>query len=294
MASSYEKHGTLESGNALTEVKFVNNIDFYNGLGTVSFLRDIGKHFRVNAMLSRDSVKSRMQGTDANSIDGISFTEFSYQVLQANDFYQLYQTEDCFCQVGGSDQWGNIVSGTDFIRRKTGKEAFGVTIPLLVNAAGEKFGKSTGGGCLWLDSSKTSPYQLYQYLLNVQDSEVEDLLLRLTFLQTALIAETMTKHYEAPQKRLGQTLLASTVIEMVHGSQALQSCQGSTSAFFSADMDAITCMDESEFLSHFADTKKVEITPTVNDLGTTAVMTYSNLIVQSGLRKTRGDAKRVI
>lgn len=128
----------------------------------MSFLRDIGKHFRVNTMLSRDSVKSRMVSVDADSLnEGISFTEFSYQILQAYDFYQLYERENCLCQIGGSDQWGNIVSGIDFIRRKTAKEAFGVTIPLLVNSKGEKFGKSTGGGSLWLDQTKTKPYELY-------------------------------------------------------------------------------------------------------------------------------------
>ena len=118
-------------------------------MNTITFLREIGKHFRVSAMLSRDSVKSRMAENESG--EGISFTEFSYQVLQSYDFYNLYKQENCLIQVGGSDQWGNIAAGCDFIRRKTQKEAYGMTIPLLVNQKGEKFGKSTGGGALWLD-----------------------------------------------------------------------------------------------------------------------------------------------
>lgn len=159
-------------------------------------------------------------------------------MLQAHDFYKLYKEHDCLCQLGGSDQWGNIVSGTDYIRRRTGgKEAFGVTIPLLVNSKGQKFGKSTGGGSLWLDPRKTTPYDLYQYLLNVQDNEVEDLLYRLTFLPEGQITEAVTEALKAPERRLGQTLLAKTVVEMVHGEEALVSVQGSTGAFFSVPMD---------------------------------------------------------
>ena len=222
-------------------------MDFYAGMSTVAFLRDIGKHFRLATMLSRDSVKSRLHAAQASNdaAEGMSFTEFSYQVLQAYDFYRLFVGSNCLCQVGGSDQWGNIVSGTDYIKRRTGKEAFGVTIPLLVNSKGEKFGKSTGGGSLWLDSTKTPPYQLYQYLLNVQDEEVEGLLLRLTFLPIERIAEVMDEQCRAPERRIAQTLLASSVLEMVHGEDALRAVKGSTNAFFSAEVDQICQMNES-------------------------------------------------
>ena len=198
IAKSIEKEADMQSAQTMEDFRFINNIDFYQDLNAIAFLRDIGKHFRVNSMLAKDSVKSRMATADSG--EGISFTEFSYQVLQAHDFYRLFQDHNCRVQVGGSDQWGNITAGCDFIRRKTHKEAFGMTIPLLVDARGEKFGKSTGGGALWLDADRTSAYQLYQYLLNVQDSEVEDLLYRQTFKSEAAITEIMAEHMDSPEK----------------------------------------------------------------------------------------------
>lgn len=165
-------------------------------------------------MLGRDSVKSRM-----DSDDGISYTEFSYQILQAYDFYELNKAHNCALQIGGSDQWGNIASGVDFVRRKTGGQVYGVTIPLLTDKEGNKFGKSTGGGALWLDKQKTTPYQLYQYLLNTGDTEVEDLLLKLTFNEN--IPETMQLHSLTPDQRIAQKLLATTIVSMVHGKEAL-------------------------------------------------------------------------
>lgn len=242
----------------LKPVKYINNLDFYKGLGSISFLRDIGKHFRVNQMLSRDSVKSRIKsGKSDCENSGISYTEFSYQILQANDFYMLNKKrseggEECAIQIGGSDQWGNIVAGIDYIRRKTGHEAFGLTIPLLTNASGEKFGKSTGGGCLWLDADKTSPYQLYQYIMNVPDSDLEALLFRLTFLSHDEIFSTLQDHVRQPESRLGQKLLASTIVKMVHGQSECKHCEQSTDAFFAFDCDRLASMSEPEFLSHFS------------------------------------------
>jgi tyrosyl-tRNA synthetase len=201
-------------------------------MNALCFLRDIGKHFRVSQMLARDSVKSRMQADE-----GISYTEFSYQILQAYDFYRLSLPSseggyNCALQIGGSDQWGNIVAGIDYIRRKTGKEAFGLTIPLLCNSRGEKFGKSTGGGCLWLDPAKTSPYELYQYIMNVADEDIEPLLLRCTFHSEESIFRAMSEHRRSPEMRVGQKFLASSIIRMVHGKDASKLCERSTDAFF--------------------------------------------------------------
>lgn len=177
----------------------------------------------------------------------------------------------------------------------TGREAFGMTIPLLVDSKGEKFGKSTGGGSLWLDQVKTSAYDLYQYLINVQDSEVEDLLYRITFVPIDQIEKVMREHLIAPQERLAQKLLASTVVEMVHGADSLRSCQGSTTAFFSNELSSVFSMNETQFAEHFAYTQKVEVEIVKrNSSHTSNVLTYSSLIVKSGLRKSRGEAKRVI
>lgn len=301
---------------------YVNNMRFYHDLDSIGFLRDIGKHFRVSTMLGRDSVKSRMttttpppQTSQKNSksegiseslegesesqskrlnsssssvAEGISFTEFAYQILQANDFYNLYMKHGCKVQLGGSDQWGNIASGCDFVRKKTGCEAFGVTIPLLVNSKGEKFGKSTGGGALWLDQNKTAPFDLYQYLRNVQDSEVENLLFQLTFLDKDLIENTMRAHNEAPEKRRAQQMLAEEVTKIVHGRGALLQVQQSTDAFFNLTDCKVGSLSFVDFQKAFALTEVVHIGDSLDK------MTISSLIAKSGLRKTRADAKRVI
>ena len=169
----------LDFGAGPTQARLVDNRDWTQPMGVLEFLRDVGKHVTVNAMLAKESVRTRLERAD-----GISFTEFSYMLLQANDFYVLHRDLGCELQVAGSDQWGNITAGIDLIRRRAGAAVHGLTSPLLVRADGQKFGKSAGGA-LWLDRAKTSPYQLYQYFLQVDDDDVEPMLARLTLLVQA-------------------------------------------------------------------------------------------------------------
>ena len=174
-----------------------NNLDWTQQLDVISFLRDVGKHFSVNAMVQRDSVKARLERED----QGISYTEFSYMLLQAMDFLELARREGCLLQIGGSDQWGNIISGIDLIRRHTGQEAFALTMPLVTKADGSKFGK-TASGAVWLDAHKTSPYSFYQFWLNSADADIEKFLKLFTFMSEADIADLVARSQQAPEQRL--------------------------------------------------------------------------------------------
>jgi tyrosyl-tRNA synthetase len=210
------------------DFELVNNAQWLRTLNYIEFLRDIGKHFSVNAMLQRDSVKDRLQ----NQEQGISYTEFSYMLLQAYDFLHLFEEKGCDVQIGASDQWGNIVSGTDLIRRKTGKTAYAFTSPLLINkATGKKFGKSEDGA-VWLDAAKTSPFKLYQFFLNVEDDAAEELLLRLTLCTKEDIAAALS---EPTHTRTAQKLLARAVVELVHGKAAADEAILQTELLFKRD-----------------------------------------------------------
>src|ERR1044071_5303546 len=184
----------------------VNNLDWTAPMSAIDFLRDIGKYFRVNKMLTKDAVSARL-----NSDAGISYTEFSYQILQGMDFLELFRRHGCRLQTGGSDQWGNLTAGTDLIRRVTGESVHLLATPLLVNSAGEKLGKSTGGGSLWMDASMTSPYSLYQYFVNLEDDLVSGLLRKLTFLFREEIEALEKETADRPAARIGQRRLAEEV-----------------------------------------------------------------------------------
>jgi len=197
------------------ELKTVNNADWLTRLNLLEFLRDIGKHFTVNSLMKKDAINARME-----SDDGISYTEFSYPLLQAYDFLHLFREYGCDVQVGGSDQWGNIVAGVDLIRRKEGKTAYALTIPLIVDkATGKKFGKSEGNA-VWLDAEKTSPYQFYQFWLNASDESVEDYLKLFTLMSEEDIAEVIINHRHQPGARIAQQALALAVTRLVHGDDA--------------------------------------------------------------------------
>lgn len=221
---------TLFAGGSFT---MVNNLEWLSKLDLISFLRDIGKYFSVNAMLQRDSVRERLQ----NQEQGISYTEFSYMLLQAYDFLHLHQEKQCDVQIGASDQWGNMVSGIDLIRRKTGRVAYAFSLPLLINAAtGKKFGKSEGGA-VWLDAKKTSPFQFYQFWLNTDDEAVEEYLLKMTTLPASDIASAMEAHNADKGRRAAQRLLARTVTALVHGESVAVSVEKVSEALFgSADL----------------------------------------------------------
>ena len=212
-----------------------NNLDWTSELDVISFLRDIGKHFSVNAMMQRDSVRSRLERDD----EGISFTEFSYRLLQAMVFFELASRSDCSLQIGGSDQWGNIVSGVDLVRRKLSREVFALTVPLITKADGTKFGK-TAAGAIWLDGRKTTPYSFYQFWLNTADADVEHFLKVFTFLELDTISGLMTEFAESPQLRAAQRRLAIEVTTLVHGQAAVESAQRITAALFDGALSSLT------------------------------------------------------
>lgn len=223
----------LFSGNA----KFVNNYDWTHNLSVLDFLRDYGKSFNVNLMIAKDIVKSRLE-------TGISFTEFSYQILQAMDFNFLYEHHGCRLQIGGSDQWGNIVGGLDLIRKKQGHEAeaFGLTLPLITKADGTKFGK-TESGAIWLDPEKTSPYEMYQFFINTADADVIKFLKFFTFLSKKDIENIEAAFVDAPHERLAQKTLAYEIVKLIHGEEAAEQAVRITAALFSGNVKSLNAKE---------------------------------------------------
>jgi tyrosyl-tRNA synthetase len=213
--------------------KIANNYDWIGSLDVISFLRDVGKHFGVNYMLAKESVQSRIE-------TGISFTEFSYMILQSLDFLKLYQTEQCRLQIGGSDQWGNITAGLELIRKTEGDaKAFGLTVPLVTKADGTKFGK-TESGAIWLDPEKTSPYEFYQFWINTDDRDVIKYLKYFTFLSKEEIEELEKQLQEAPEQRAAQKALAEEMTRLVHGEDALKQAIRISEALFSGSVSQLT------------------------------------------------------
>ncbi|MBM3261285.1 tyrosine--tRNA ligase [Candidatus Kaiserbacteria bacterium] len=221
------------------DFQIVNNADWLGSLDLIGFLRDIGKHFSVNAMLQRDSVKNRIQ----NQEEGISYTEFSYMLLQSYDFLHLHQEYGCDLQIGASDQWGNMVSGIDLIRRKTGDTTYAFSCPLLINkSTGKKFGKSEGGA-VWLDSAKTSPFEFYQFWFNTDDESVEEFLFKMTMLSKPEIDAVMSEHSADPSHRIAQKKLAFEVTQLVHGEEIARGCEMTPEILYSKDIVDITETD---------------------------------------------------
>ena len=260
--------------------KLLDNRAWTVGVGILDFLRDIGKHVTVNQMIAKDSVKSRM-----SEGDGISYTEFSYMMLQGYDYLWLADNENCQLQVGGSDQWGNIVLGVDLIRRKLGQSAYALTWPLLTKPDGSKYGKTAGGETIWLSANRMSPYRFYQAWIGVDDSEVRKLLLQLTFLSVDDIDVLISEHEANPHLRLGQRTLASELTEIVHGETAAVSAAEASAVLFDSDADILAASEAAfEFISG-------EVPSTdIQKLGSGAI----DLLVESGLCQSRKDAKRAI
>jgi tyrosyl-tRNA synthetase len=217
---------------AANPARLVDNADWIAPISFLDFLRDVGKYFSLNVMLAKDSVKSRMEGDS-----GISYTEFSYQLLQAYDFLHLRQTFGCELQIGGSDQWGNLTAGTDLIRKKLGSEttAFGWTFPLITKSDGTKFGK-TAGGAVWLDASRTSPYKLYQFFVNTEDAKVCEYLRKFTFLTRVEIEPLEAAHAANPGAREAHRALAAEVTKLVHGAAALDAALKASAILFGAEI----------------------------------------------------------
>ncbi len=258
--------------------RMVDNATWTEPMGTLEFLRDVGKHFTVNQMVAKESVRARME-----SENGISFTEFSYMLLQANDFRHLCEFENVEMQMGGSDQWGNITAGTDLIRRRLTKSGYGLTWPLLTRSDGQKMGKSVHGA-LWLDPEKTSPYEFRQYWVQLPDEDVERFLLQLTLRSVDDIASLMVEHRAAPEKRLAQRALATDVTTLVHGAAAEQAAAEAAQVLFGGDPTTASA----EALAVVArEVPSSEMTR--EQLGDQIAV-----LVQSGLAASNGEARRTL
>ncbi len=260
--------------------RLVDNRDWTEPMGVLEFLRDVGKHVTVNAMLAKESVKARVE-----SDQGISFTEFSYMLLQANDFHWLYRNMACEMQVGGSDQWGNITAGVDLVRRRESVHLHALTVPLITKADGTKFGK-TADGAIWLDPDLTSPYEMFQHFMQTDDQDVERFLFQLTLLPVASVQATVAEHAQAPERRHGQRTLARAVTTLVHG------------AVVAAEAEAAS----SDFTRAAGERSAAELAALADEIPTTRIdrsrlqagLDLVELLVDTGLARSKGDARRAI
>ena len=272
----------LRFGNDANAAEMVNNYDWFKDFSFLDFIRDVGKHISINYMLSKDSVKSRLE-------TGLSFTEFSYQLVQGYDFYYLNEHKNCILQLGGSDQWGNIVTGTELIRRKSGKEAYAVTTPLITKADGTKFGK-TEGGSVWLDPLKTTPYQFYQFWLNASDLDAANYIRIFTLKSKNEIDNIIVLHEEAPHLRLLQKELAEDITLRVHGKEDLENAIIASNILFGKSTSAdLMGLNEQDFLSIFEGVPQVTILASDLNNGLTIVDALSS---KSGFLSSNGEARR--
>ena len=275
-----EQAGRFLSTEGENGVRLVNNLDWTEPMSAIDFLREIGKHYRVGKMLSKDAVSARL-----NSDAGISFTEFSYQILQGMDFMELYKRYDCILQTGGSDQWGNLTSGTDLIHRALGGSAHAVTTPIITNSDGKKFGKSEGNA-IWLDASMTSPYAFYQFWLNVEDADVIDRLKVFTFLSRAEIEELAEQVAAEPFKRAAQKRLALEVTSLVHSVEAAQGAINASAALFGqgelAELDEASLVGALNELPHTNALKGTTIVQLLQDTGLTESLSDGRRAIQGG------------
>ncbi|MBO6659963.1 MULTISPECIES: tyrosine--tRNA ligase [Roseivirga] len=266
--------------------QIVNNYDWFKDIGFLEFIRDTGKHITVNYMMSKDSVKNRLEG-------GMSFTEFTYQLVQGYDFYHLYQNLDCKLQMGGSDQWGNIVTGTELIRRKAQGEAFAMTAPLVKKADGTKFGKSEGGN-VWLDPERTSPYKFYQYWLNTSDEDAANFIKVFTLLPKEEIEALEKEHAEAPHMRILQKALAEDVTRRVHSEEDLQTAiKASNILFGKSTTEDLASLNESTLLSVFEGVPQVEVAKAEVDAAENYIDLLSE-VTQGIIFKSKGEARRML
>ena len=263
---------------AVADIHFVNNYDWLSKLTALAFLRDVGKHFTVNAMVKKDAISARMQGEH-----GISYTEFSYALLQSYDYWHLHTTYGCDLQIGGSDQWGNLVSGVDYIRRTTGNTVYAMTMALITDkVTGKKFGKSMGNA-VWLDAKKTSPYQLYQFWLQTNDESVIEYLKLFTFLSLEEIASIESEHTCAPEQRVAQYHLADAVVGFVHGSEAAAVARQVSEVLFGGS-DGQNLSEE----------VLVVLRAEAPYLQSAAAATVSTVLIESGLARSKREARTFI
>jgi tyrosyl-tRNA synthetase len=262
--------------------RVMNNADWLSSLNLIDFLRDTGKHFTVNYMIAKDSVKARL-----NREEGISFTEFSYMLLQSYDFLHLYQHHGCALQTGGSDQWGNITAGVELVRRVTGASVYGMVYPLIVKSDGTKFGK-TESGSVWLSPERTSPYRFYQFWLNTDDADVVRYLKFFTFLSRPEIEDLAQAVIERPEARDAQRRLAREMTALMHGQSGLAVAENATQALFGGDVAGLSAAEIEDI---FADVPSIEL-PKQSFEG--AGMPVPDLLVSAGAAQSKGDARRSI
>jgi len=262
--------------------EMVNNYDWFKNMTFLDFIRDVGKHISVNYMMAKDSVKKRLE-------TGMSFTEFSYQLVQGYDFYHLNKHHNCIIQLGGSDQWGNIVTGTELIRRKAGGEAFAVTTPLIKKADGTKFGK-TESGSVWLDPDKTSPYAFYQFWLNASDTDAANYIRIFTLRSKAEIEALEAAHAEAPHLRVLQKAIADDITTRVHGAAALQTAIAASNILFGkSTADDLRSLSEKDFFAVFEGVPQATISQA--EFGT-GISIVEALAAKSGFLSSNGEARR--
>ena len=266
---------SFEGANA---ARMVNNLDWTAPMSAIDFLRDVGKHFRVGTMIKKEIVSSRL-----NSDEGISYAEFSYQVLQGMDYLELFRTYNCVLETGGSDQWGNLTSGTELVRKVEGKTVHALGTPLVTNSDGTKFGKSEGNA-VWLDGEMTSPYAMYQFWLNTSDKDVVDRLKVFTFMSRSRIEELERSVAEAPHKREAQRALAYDVTALIHGAEATDKVIAASAALFG--QGEVKDLDEATLKAATAELPSVTVT--ADGLGVV------DLLVASGLSKTKSEARRTV
>jgi tyrosyl-tRNA synthetase len=262
--------------------EMVNNYDWFQGMSFLDFIRDVGKHISVNYMMAKDSVKKRLE-------TGMSFTEFSYQLVQGYDFYYLNQQHNCIIQLGGSDQWGNIVTGTELIRRKSGGEAYAVTTPLIKKADGTKFGK-TESGSVWLDPERTTPYEFYQFWLNSSDADAGNYIRIFTLKSKEEIESLETQHAEAPHLRVLQKAIAEDITIRVHGEEALKTAIAASNILFGkSTADDLRSLSEKDFFAIFDGVPQATVSR--SEFGE-AMSIVDALAAKSGFLSSNGEARR--
>jgi len=278
------------SGENENSAEMVNNYDWMKDVSFLNFIRDVGKHITVNYMMAKDSVKNRISA-DTEESDGMSFTEFTYQLVQGYDFLHLYKHHNCSLQMGGSDQWGNILTGTELIRRIAQGKAFALTCPLITKSDGSKFGKSEGGN-VWLDPARTSPYKFYQYWLNSSDEDSEKYIKIFTFLDEATINELIAAHREAPHQRTLQKRLASEITTMIHSQDELDKAIAASSILFGqATTDDLKQLDEQTFLDVFDGVPQASVSRSSVEQGLDIV---AALATDTGWLKSNSEARRAL
>ena len=274
----------IDFSDPVHSAELVNNYDWFKDMGFLQFIRDVGKHIPVNYMMAKDSVKKRLE-------TGISFTEFSYQLVQGYDFYWLWKHKGCSVQMGGSDQWGNITTGTELIRRMGGGEAYAVTSPLLTKADGSKFGKSEGGN-VWLDPKRTSPYKFYQFWLNSTDEDAPRLLRTFTSRSREEIDALTTEHAAAPHKRLLQRELAADITRRAHGQEELNGALAATEILFgNATAEALAGLSEQQWLDVFDGVPQAEVG---RDALATGIPVADLLSEVCSFLPSKGEARRAL